>query len=68
MAEQNLCLEEYIELLRNYSCDGPHLQISANGKDYEVYFCSGMTAYVPVSGNYSISGNNVDGFIVTIEK
>lgn len=67
MKENDLCLEEYIDLLRQYDSESP-LEINCQGKTYEVYFCSGTEVKVPNSGSYTISGNNVDGFIVTVEK
>lgn len=74
MVENNLCLEEYIALLRkDYDYGKAPLQYSANGKDYTIYYIPASvekditTLYVPESG-YEISGNNVDGFIVTITK
>ncbi len=66
MAENGLCLEEYIALLRKYSVDKAHLQIDTDEGRYEVYFCPGLEVYVPSGEVYSISGNNVDGFIVTV--
>lgn len=67
MKENNLCLEEYIDLLRQYPYDGEHLIIDTGEHKYEVYFCSGTKVHVPDKGSYKISGNNTDGFIVTAE-
>lgn len=66
MAELGLCLEEYIDLLRQYPYDGPHLLTDFGGQSYEIYFCEAETLYVPDSGTYAFSGNNVDGYIVTV--
>lgn len=75
MTEKNLCLEEYIGLLRDhYSYEQGPLSYIANGTDYQIYYFpadSGEAVTflkVPASGSYTVSGNNVDGFIVTIEK
>lgn len=76
MAKNDLCLEEYMDLLRTqHSYDGEHLQITDDsGANYEVYFVASDdgadTTYVPVPTGYKydISGNNVDGFIVTVHK
>lgn len=68
--QNNLCLEEYIELLREHTKDNP-LEISVDTTLYRVYYVpanpNGSTA-VPVPANkvYNVSGNNVDGFIVTV--
>lgn len=66
MAEHGLCLEEYIDFLRQYPCGGTHLLTESGGQAYEIYFCAADALYVPAAGIYSVSGNNVDGFIVTI--
>lgn len=75
---QNLSLEGYIKLLQTtYTYSGSHLLLDADGaavtKDaaYEIYYVpvSGDSATVPVPKNYkySISGDNVGGFIVTVD-
>lgn len=61
ITENNLCLEEYIELMHSYTVENP---LSYEG--YSIYFCPENALYVPQSGNYTVSGNNVDGFIVTV--
>ena len=65
MARRGLCLEEYIDLLRQYPFDGEHLTIQCASGTYEVWFCQGSAAYLPDSGEWSVSGNNVDGLVVT---
>ena len=62
MAEHNLCLEEYLDLLRDYPVTNP-----LRYKGCRIYFCPEGQLYVPESGDYTVSGNNVDGFIVTVE-
>lgn len=73
MKENDLCLEEYVELLsKDYPFDGSHLSFKgADGNDYEVYYIalSGdeiTTVDVPKNYSYTISGDNVGGFIVTV--
>lgn len=61
MAQNDLCLEEYMDLLRSHTVDRP---LGYDG--YTIYFCPADALYVPGSGNYTVSGNNVDGFIVTV--
>lgn len=68
MAERGICLEEYIELLKTYPYDAPHLLVEHEGVRYEIYYCEGLTVPVPADGEYTLSGNNADGFIVTVEK
>lgn len=79
MTEHDLCLEEYLELLRtNHKYEDTPLEFSAQGKDYLVYYVAANTAdgatftSVPVppssEGTPTISGDNMNGFIVTVEK
>lgn len=71
MRENDLCLEEYISYLKSFSLEKP-LEIPAGGKTYFVYYTqktSDVTeVYVPKDGNYTLSGNNTDGFIVTYSQ
>jgi len=63
--ELGLCLEEYIDYLKDYTFDGEHLAITCAEGDYEVWYAQGSEVYLPDSGEYRVSGNNVDGIIVT---
>ncbi|MBR2284469.1 MAG: D-alanyl-D-alanine carboxypeptidase family protein [Ruminococcus sp.] len=72
IAENGLCLEEYIDELRGHTIDD-QLKIHTDSGDYRVYFLpepeSGDPAVlVPRTESYTVSGNNVDGFIVTVEE
>lgn len=67
MKDYDLCLEEYITTLRAYPFDGNHLKVVYLGKSYEIYYCKGLEVAIPINRDYTISGNNKDGFIVTIE-
>lgn len=75
MTKNNLCLEEYIELIGKHPQDGEHLVFTdENKQEYEVYFvpadASSDKTMIPVPSGvkYEISGNNIDGFIVTVYK
>lgn len=75
MKENGLSLEEYLQELKNYAYTSRTLSVSCYDKDYEIYYIrakesssGGVDLYVPVNYQYTVSGNNVDGFIVTIEK
>jgi D-alanyl-D-alanine carboxypeptidase len=75
MKKNNLCLEEYIVKLSNYVYGGAHIEVvTDDGKAYEIYFVSGETdgekvnIPVPEGKEYTISGNNINGFIVTASK
>lgn len=65
VTQLELCYEEYIDYLRDYSYESPLTIETDDGGVYETYFCEGLKVYVPKSGDYEISGNNIDGFIVT---
>lgn len=91
MKELDLCLEEYIEMLRDYT-EEP-LEIISEKGSFLVYYVPADTqsdiTYISVpdpkeggkrlsdsfayesnivSGTYTVSGNNVDGFIITVAK
>lgn len=64
MADKNLTLEEYVEFIKN--CTSEHPLTYGNIEIY--YFPLGEESteiYMPEKAVYQISGNNVDGFIVT---
>lgn len=67
MAEKELYLEEYLEYLRKYTFENGPLKTEYEGVKYEIYFCEGLEITVPVNREYTVSGNNVDGFIVTVQ-
>lgn len=73
MKKNNLVLEEYIDLLRGYTFEGIHLIINDDvGGSYEIYtipLSNGETTKIPVPENteYIVSGNNKNGFIVTLK-
>lgn len=72
MTQNGLCLEEYLdELAKNTSPDGKHLTVSVDGgSTYEIYYvkASGSTVDIPVPADYlyTVSGDNQNGFIVTV--
>ena len=81
MKQNNLCLEEYVEKLKTYNYNDSHLEFeNFDGKKYEVYYYPKDTngsadpevteldftmLAVPSEKEYTITGNNTDGFIVT---
>ena len=75
MTKNNLCLEEYTDLVRQHPYTGEHLEFTDDtGAAYEVYFYASDdgsdTTLLPVPSDYKyeVSGNNVDGFVVTVYK
>ncbi len=71
MENNNLCLEEYIDLLKNHTINSP-LEISdINVETHMVYYQlanENNEIIVPSDKEYEISGNNVDGFIITYKN
>jgi len=65
MVKENLCLEEYIDYLRQFPFDQEHLTVECVAGTYEIWYAEGTEIHVPDSGEYTVSGNNVDGLIVT---
>ena len=74
MNEYNLCLEEYLsELKSKYNFfKGPVLDYTTNKTKYRIYYVPVDSTSdgdpeipVPTGGQYEISGNNSDGFIIT---
>lgn len=68
ITEKDFCFEEYIDFLKNYTLEKGPLEYKYDGNSYEIYYQEGLTVYVPKDTEYYISGNNVDGFIVTVKK
>ena len=72
MHDNDWCLEQLIAEMSKYTFDGDHLAVTgADGTKYEMYSYpanpDGETnVKVPEGSDYSISGNNIDGFIITI--
>lgn len=70
VTDKNFCLEEYIEYLKAFTFDKEHLKVRCEAGAYEIYFVpsDGKETLVPVPSDkvYEVSGNNIDGFIVTV--
>jgi D-alanyl-D-alanine carboxypeptidase len=63
--QNDFCFEEYMDFLKDFEFSKHHLVISSGDKKYEIYYTKSLKVAVPKEGKYTISGNNVDGFIVT---
>ncbi len=74
MTDQNLCLEEYITLVRSHAWNGEHIRFTYDSTEYEVYYYPASAAgnstdvQYPAGMEVSVSGDNIDGFIVTCSK
>ncbi|KMJ57776.1 hypothetical protein AB685_13075 [Bacillus sp. LL01] len=66
MKEENLALEEYLEYLKKEK----DISASFNGKKYTIsynHISRDVTINVPNGQHYEISGDNMDGVIVTVQ-
>ncbi len=71
MAANNLCMEEYIEVLKGYSQSKPLEIRGADGIAYEVYYTAvsgSATIKLPTNYAYTLSGTNEGGVVVTINR
>lgn len=73
MYNEGLCFEEYIELLKSsYVYGTAELTLKAGNSNYVIYYVRSAgdltDIQVPAKYKYEISGNNIDGYIVTVNK
>ncbi|WP_017690764.1 D-Ala-D-Ala carboxypeptidase VanY [Paenibacillus sp. PAMC 26794] len=67
MHDNNLVLEEYLELLK----EKENITVEVEGEAYHIRYyraTQDMTVYIPEQGQTEISGDNMDGVIVTVKK
>ncbi|MDU7471747.1 MAG: M15 family metallopeptidase [Paenibacillus macerans] len=67
MQRNDMVLEEYLNYLKVKQA----VKADVNGQTYHVFYfpvTDGGTIRVPVEGSYELSGNNVDGVIVTVHE
>lgn len=67
---KQFAFEEYMDYLKQFTFDNRHLEVVCDAGAYEIYFVpsEGKETSVPVprGKSYTLSGNNEDGFIVTV--
>lgn len=72
MHDNGFTLEEYLNDLKKYTFGYDKLEYSVFGYNYEIYYVpvegESTIVPVPVGESYSVSGNNYDGFVVTVCK
>ncbi|USG64561.1 M15 family metallopeptidase [Brevibacillus ruminantium] len=71
MQREQLTLEEYTEYLKDFPYGGKHLHFDAGRHTAEIYYVresalSSGTIPIPDDTPCEVSGNNVDGFVVTV--
>ena len=67
MKEKNFVLEEYLDYLKKET----HISMSMNGEKYNIAYypiSQSKTINVPAHSHVEISGNNMDGVIVTVKE
>jgi D-alanyl-D-alanine dipeptidase/carboxypeptidase len=70
---KNLTLEEYIRYIKNFPYKGKHLKFLNYEYTYEIFYMGisrleNLSVELPQDIPYQISGNNMDGFIITLRK
>ena len=65
MQQSNRSLEEYIEMLMNHTTENPFTAMY-DGVYSEIYFTTDTEIRLPYNRDFDVSGNNINGFIVTI--
>ena len=71
MTEHNLCMEEYVTLLKDYTDDKPLKINGADGRYYEVWYVAvegSATVKHPTNYAYTVSGTNDGGVVVTVDR
>ena len=72
IAAKDFCFEEYIAYLKQYTVDDAHLMVTCERGYYEIYFVpyedEETKVPVPKGKDYTILGNNVDGYVVTVKR
>lgn len=67
MQEEGLVLEQYLDELKKRKS----MSATVGGQKYRVFYypvSEDQVIYIPVQGKYSLSGNNIDGIIVTVAE
>ncbi len=71
MTEKDLCMEEYMEVIKGYTQKKPLKITGVDGDKYEVYYVKvsgNTTVKVPENFIYTVSGTNDGGVVVTINR
>ncbi|GMQ60006.1 M15 family metallopeptidase [Vallitalea sediminicola] len=70
MTDWGVSLEEYIDAIKQYAINKKHFKVKYGKKTIEIFYVNMSsqikTINLPDKGCYLISGNNVDGFIITL--
>lgn len=71
MSAKNMGIDEYVEFLKAYTVDSPYTH-KMNGNTYLIYTVKSegetTTTKLPSNGNYEISGDNKDTYIISFKR
>lgn len=76
MYKNNMCLEEYLELIKEHTYDNAIAYTTDDGKNYAIYYAVSegeeTNIKIPTDSDaqaykFTISGNNSDGYIITVK-
>lgn len=76
MYKNNMCLEEYLDFIKGHTYDNAIAYTTDDGKNYAVYYAASegdeTNIKIPTDSDgdaykFSISGNNSDGYIITVK-
>lgn len=71
MKANDLCMEEYVDLLKDYTPEKPLKINGADGRYYETWYVAvdgSATVKHPTNYAYTISGTNDGGVVVTVDR
>ena len=72
MCRKQMVLEEYIEWIKEYTFENRYAFTDENGVQFEIFYLPEKEAEkgvaLPDHTEYRISGNNVDGYVITLWK
>lgn len=68
ITDKGICLEEYLNTLHAHPYTDPLEIVTEEGDEYLVWYCKAGGLTVPRDVQYSVSGDNNGGYIVTVRK
>lgn len=70
MKQTNMVLEEYLDFMKGFPYEGEHFEIELSKQIIEIFYVNTSSALtmieLPDDSIYQVSGNNMDGFIITL--
>ena len=64
MYEHDLCLEEYVDWLRENTSELSPITQVCGDETFEIFFTMNTSVSLPEGSEYRVSGNNVDGYVI----